>query len=449
MNHKLRLWSNRQSVGVITFDDANDAFSLAYDPEWIRINGFPLSPRLRPRLVKDDKSTSVELRRFLENLLPEGQALDDVAAVNHLSKSNLFGLVRALGKESAGAFSILPDDLALEKAPSSKREITFAELSERIRHREQTPFSVWDGKVRMSIAGYQDKIAVFRDSDQRLFLVEGELASTFNLKPAPRNPVVKHLVINEFFCMSLAKRANLDAAKVELLRVPEPVLLVERFDRAVSKDSNSVERIHIIDGCQALGLPPSYKYERNFGNSEDVRNIRDGASLKRMFDLTSLSDNKSSETLKLLRWVLFQYVSGNTDAHGKNLSYFVDEEGIRLAPAYDVVCVEAHDCFDKTTAMAIGDTFEYADVRAYDWAEFGCACGIPRKLLAREMTRMAKSVSSAIGSVAQSTPCVDEDEAAYVRQLASFIAERTNRLAKDAQLVPDVSDDLLGTNWQP
>lgn len=449
MNHKLRLWSNRQSVGVITFDDANDAFSLAYDPEWIRINGFPLSPRLRPRLVKDDKSTSVELRRFLENLLPEGQALDDAAAVNHLSKSNLFGLVRALGKESAGAFSILPDDLVLEKAPSSKREITFAELSERIRHREQTPFSVWDGKIRMSIAGYQDKIAVFRDDDQRLFMVEGELASTFILKPVPRNPAVKHLVINEFFCMSLAKRANLDAAKVELLRVPEPVLLVERFDRAVSKDSNFVERIHIIDGCQALGLPPSYKYERNFGNGEDVRNIRDGASLKRMFDLTSLSDNKSSETLKLLRWVLFQYVSGNTDAHGKNLSYFVDEEGIRLAPAYDVVCVEAHDCFDKNIAMAIGDAFEYTDVRAYDWAEFGCSCGIPRKLLAREMTRMAKSVSSAISSVVQSAPCVDEDEAAYVQQLASFIAERTNRLAKDAQLVPDVSDDLLGTNWRP
>lgn len=146
MIHKLRIWSNGQSVGVIGFDDTDDSYSLEYDPEWVQINGFPLSPRLSPEAIKQGKSGPVEIRRFLENLLPEGQALDDVAAVSHLSKANLFGLIRALGKESAGALALLPDDLPPEKVPSSKREIKLDELSKRIREREQVPFSVWDGK---------------------------------------------------------------------------------------------------------------------------------------------------------------------------------------------------------------------------------------------------------------------------------------------------------------
>ena len=39
--------------------------------------------------------------------------------------------------------------------------MTKEELSERIKDRARIPFSVWDGKVRLSIAGYQDKVAVY------------------------------------------------------------------------------------------------------------------------------------------------------------------------------------------------------------------------------------------------------------------------------------------------
>jgi len=49
---------------------------------------------------------------------------------------------------------------ARDKTEPDLRPITPEELSERIRKRQETPFSVWDGRVRLSIAGYQDKIAV-------------------------------------------------------------------------------------------------------------------------------------------------------------------------------------------------------------------------------------------------------------------------------------------------
>lgn len=448
MEHRLHVWSNGRPVGVIAFDDSTDTFSLAYDPEWLRISSFPLSPRLMAEDL-DHPRSSLELRRFLENLLPEGQALDDVIGLHKLSKSNLFGLIRALGKESAGALSFLPEGLPPEKVVTSKREIGFQELSERIRSRTQIPFSVWDGRVRMSIAGYQDKIAVFRDGNGRLFLVEGALASTHILKPTPRAEVLRHLVVNEFYCMSLVKQSGLDVAEVELLRVPEPVLLIERFDRAVSQDGNHVERIHVIDGCQALGMPPHYKYERNFGPGVDVRHVRDGVSLPKLFNLIHLSDNKSAEIMKLLRWTLFQYVIGNVDAHGKNISYFFDEGGLRLAPAYDLVAGEMHDCYSHDIGMGIGDEFLFANVRAIDWAEFGCACGIQRRLLEREMTRLAKAVSRAIDRVAIDTIANDEEESAYLHNLVAFIRKRVERLAEDAKLLHDISDDMLNVSWRP
>ena len=54
-----------------------------------------------PGLTAEAHSTDVRL--FFENLLPEGQALDDAACASGTSKSNLMGLMIALGKETAGA----------------------------------------------------------------------------------------------------------------------------------------------------------------------------------------------------------------------------------------------------------------------------------------------------------------------------------------------------------
>jgi hypothetical protein len=84
--------------------------------------------------------------------------------------------------------------------------------------RDAIPLAVWDGKVRMSIAGVQDKLMVYLDRSLdeggRMFLAEPPLASTHILKPEPGRTVTTHLVVNEHFCMSLAKRMGLPVAEV-------------------------------------------------------------------------------------------------------------------------------------------------------------------------------------------------------------------------------------------
>ncbi|MFP3740349.1 type II toxin-antitoxin system HipA family toxin, partial [Burkholderia sp. SIMBA_019] len=89
-----------------------------------------------------------------------GRALDVASIVNQISKENVFGLVRVLGKEPVGALSFAPpSDLPgapVEAAPPLRRPISTEELSQRIRERDLVDFPVWDGKVRLSVAGYQD-----------------------------------------------------------------------------------------------------------------------------------------------------------------------------------------------------------------------------------------------------------------------------------------------------
>jgi serine/threonine-protein kinase HipA len=208
---------------------------------------------------------------------------------------------------------------ALAPVAEIRRALAHAELSERIRARPFHPFSVWDGRVRLSIAGYQDKIAVF-EKEGLWSLVEGRyLASTHILKPEPVSTQFAGLTGNEFFCMRLAHWAKLRVAEVALVRVPEPVLVVKRFDREHTPER--VVRRHIIDGCQALGLSSALKYERPYGDARDVRDLRDGASLPMLFGLLARSPRPVAERLALLRWTLFQVLIGNTDAHAKNLSF--------------------------------------------------------------------------------------------------------------------------------
>ncbi|MCW7541079.1 HipA domain-containing protein [Aquabacterium sp. A7-Y] len=405
---RLQVWMDRDLVGHLSHDLASNRFSFEYTAQWkADARRFPLSPRLP--LVRDPAQTdewhSTEVRQFFENLLPEGQALDDAAQANGLSKANLIGLVIALGRETSGALRILvesPGDPAIQidaDEGETLRPLSREELSQRIRQRSEIPFSVWDGKVRLSIAGYQDKLAVY-ERDARWFLVDGpDLASTWILKPAPTRPQLAHLPANEYFCMQLAWRAGLPVAATRLVHVPEPVLLVQRFDRA--DPGERVQRLHVIDGCQALGLGVGMKYERPYGDRPEVRNIRGGASFSKLFALTGMSPTPAVERLALLRWVLFQVLIGNTDAHGKNLSFFCAVDGLRLAPAYDLVCMPAlgDDALGETYAMAIGDAFSESEITPFEWASFAKACGLPRRLVSQQLGRLTARLLDALPQV--------------------------------------------------
>ena len=451
--------SGRQ-VGTLTHDPARNLFDFVYDQDWRRSeDSFPLSPQMpmasdaaeadgAPLAALAPETRSAIARAFFQNLLPEGQALDVAAQANGLSKANLAGLLLALGSETAGALSVsLADAPATPFAErESLRALSFEELSERIRARSQVPFAVWDGKVRLSIAGLQDKIAVYEDNGD-LFLANGDgFASTVILKPAPQNPRFADLPAVEHVCMHLAAAVGIPTARTRLLHVPEPVLLVERFDRRRSTDGR-VERLHIIDACQGLGLTPDFKYERAYGDQDTVKHLRDGASLRQLFSLATASASPLSMRMQLVERLVFNVLIGNTDAHGKNWSFFIERRAglLSLAPAYDLVDVEAvaDEHMSTSFAMGIGDAFHLEELGAFQWASMAVACGLAPRQLATRIRAMSTRLPKALGD---SRPVLEEQGVtpALLDALAARLQHRCEFVARQASLIPQVSpEDLL------
>lgn len=434
----LEVWLDRELTGTLSYDPDSNRFAFDYDPTWLsRPQAYPLGPTLplAPAPASPDEH-SARVRQFFENLLPEGQALDDAANAYRVSKANLTGLLLALGRETAGAVR-----LVMAGAPSQdierRRLLTREEISARIRARPQMPFTVWDGKVRLSIAGFQDKLAVLDDAGT-WYLVEGpNLASTHILKPDPMNSSLAGLTSNEFFCMKLAATCGLETASVRLHHVPEPVLCITRFDRY--REDATVRRRHVIDGCQLLGLQSGFKYERPYGDNPDVRDIRDGASLASFFAATDASAQPAKARLQLLRWLVFQVLIGNTDAHAKNLSFYMTATGPVLAPAYDLVCGMLYKAenVSQTYAMAIGDAFSIEELSAYEWARFCVSTNINPTLVRKEIERSVKAIRTQLPRVAEEV-LRDGAESGVVSQITDVVELECSRQLTLSPLIKDM-----------
>ncbi len=157
MNHSaLDVWVDDMLAAKIS-NEAELGFALFYTEEWLK---HPQAYPFSPHLPLDKRSVGAEVKNFFSNLLPEGSALEVAASQHNLSKFDAFGLLSRLGREVAGALAITREGETLNPQVNL-RLVSSEELRHRINHRDYIQFSLWDGKIRLSIAGYQDKLAVF------------------------------------------------------------------------------------------------------------------------------------------------------------------------------------------------------------------------------------------------------------------------------------------------
>lgn len=428
--YNLHVFDGPEAVGTLGYESLEEQFSFDYADSWRQQRAaYSISPHIL--LFGSQPSASGTVRRFLENLLPEGRALEIVTTTHQIARNNIYGLIRVLGQETSGALSFSTEAVATHPV-KVRREITREEFAARMAERADIPMSVWDGRVHLSIAGYQDKLAVYIEGE-RMFLVEGALASTHILKPEPARDRLPMLVANEHFCMHLAERLGLSVANTSLQRLPDPVLVVERYDRL--RQPEGVRRLHAIDSCQGLDLPVTYKYERNFGSGRDVVHIRDGVSFERLFSLSAYTVQPAVTRLHLLRWALLQFLIGNSDAHGKNVSFFCSPAGLTLTPFYDLVSVVQYGELDHELAMAYGDEFRTDQITPYDWAMFAEQTGTARSLLAREMRRM--------GTAAAAVVPLQLDDSHYVTAERKFLEGIATYVTVQARKLIDMATPML------
>lgn len=285
----------------------------------------PGTPLLSMRLpVRPEPYPQGATRVFLDGLLPEGDTRRVIAEDLRLRADDTYGLIRALGRDCAGAIVIQPDDepappLASTNTAEPIDEDEFADLLANLR---SAPLGV-GGRVRVSLAGVQEKLLLTRLADGRWGRPVDGTPSTHIVKPEIRG--YPHTVENEAFCMRLARNLGLPTAEVETVTIKgRPLIVVARYDRAVHPDGR-VERVHQEDFCQATGRIPDEKYEE-----------RGGPSLRSVAELLGTVDPASLPTL--LRAIVLHVLVGNGDAHAKNYSLLHQPSGaLRLAPFYDVM----------------------------------------------------------------------------------------------------------------
>lgn len=382
---ELHAFINERPVGVLREED--DIWALAYDHGWVRDpNGYALSPALpRQDVPLVDGASGRPVQWYFDNLLPEEGLRTIYAREAKLPSEDAFGLLTYFGAESAGSLTLLPSNVAPVAVPG-RRELVDADLSLRIRNLPRVPL-IHDSPKRMSVAGAQHKLLVVFDGERLYEPLPGE-ASTHLLKPNHPDAVYPNSAINEYFVMRLAHAVKLPVPTVSRRYVPEPVYLVERFDRM--RDADTTRRLHAIDSCQLLNRARTFKYVA--ARIESLRAIADACR------------SRAAARLWLYRWLVFNLLVGNADNHLKNISALVSAAGIELAPAYDLLSTAVYDtrAFREQAvwphtelALPLPDATHFAAVTREAVRRAAAELGVPLPIAERELSRLIATVPAA------------------------------------------------------
>jgi serine/threonine-protein kinase HipA len=427
--NRLRVLVNGDLVGFL--DVAEGRWSFDYDAGW---SAYALSPSfpLATRTYRD----SADIRHvewFFENLLPEGRLRELIASRDRIDPKDTWALLLRHGQDTAGALSLLPETLDASGIKEKLLPLSRDALQDKIqesRSRNLPLMASWDD-IRMSLAGAQEKLGLRIDAHGAMFLPEGIAASTHIVKPENASADFPFCPANEFFCMRLAAELKVPVSQVDLLHLPEPLYVIERFDRA--PDAETIRRLHQIDLCQALGVSPSKKYE-----SEG------GLGLQHLFDLvrSPFIDRPIVATNATLLWVAFNYVVGNLDAHAKNIAFLMRGQKAAVAPFYDMLCVEAY-LPRATMSMAIAGENKPGWIEGVHWdamaLEAGAAPRLVRGILSRMNAELPDAISRVIGDER-----LTMDERDFIREkILPVIEERCQFLADALKTRQSTKDELI------
>lgn len=385
----LAVYVNDQSVGLL--HEGESLWRFEYNPKWAAAPGsFDLSPALpRAALCIEDGGSNRPVQWYFDNLLPEEglrQALSQEAGI---LGDDAFALLHYLGAESAGSLTLLPAGQPLP-TERGERPLSDASLSQRIRNLPRATLSQQAPK-RMSLAGAQHKLLVIY-RDQALFEPVGAEPSTHILKPNHPDMDYASSVINEYFTMQLAKALGLEVPAVFRRYTPEPVYLIERFDRYALQQGGPTQRRHIIDACQLMNKDRHFKYR--------------AATLETLQEIILRCRNRMQTRQRLYRWLVFNTLIANHDNHLKNLSFTVSAEGIALSPHYDLLSTAVYDtrafaderalwpAVKLTMALPGAATFEAVTRNAL--LQAGQVLGLARAVAQRELDRMLVTLPMAV-----------------------------------------------------
>jgi serine/threonine-protein kinase HipA len=315
-----------------------------------------------PLTVVAVRSRKDRRQNFFRELLPEGRMLARLAQQARLAEQDVIGLLRAYGRDVAGALQIWDPDVLGEPKEPALEPLSSAEVAALLEHVQDNPLGNKPVGGKTSLAGVQDKIVLGRTEGGWNRVIDG-WPSTHILKPESRDYPTS--IYDEEFGSRFARSVGLTSFPTWIEEFAGiPAVVIERYDRSAHAPQG---RIHQEDFNQVLGAAGNQKYQK-YGGKVSLERIA------RVF--SAVGDRDSLERLFAL--VVVSVSVGNLDLHAKNLSLLHLPDGsMTLSPAYDVV-PQAHQPNDGEVALAVGGEYRHAAITLNHLVAEGRSWGLAR-----------------------------------------------------------------------
>jgi serine/threonine-protein kinase HipA len=276
------------------------------------------------------------VERFFENLLPDSREIR-LRIGRHVGASSdrAFDLLAKIGRDCVGALQITTEAPSYEATRqisatpitgSAIEELLLKTAGSKILGRPED-----DEDFRISLAGAQEKTALLRLGN-RWMRPHGATPSTHILKlpigQLPQGIDLGTSVENEWLCAEIFKAYGFATAHCEMAVFGKrKALVVERFDRRLSKDKKWIIRLPQEDLAQATGTDREHKYEAD-----------GGPGIERIMGILLGAAEPEKDRLDFFRTQIAFWMLCAIDGHAKNFSIFLEPGGqYRLTPRYDVL----------------------------------------------------------------------------------------------------------------
>jgi serine/threonine-protein kinase HipA len=278
---------------------------------------------------------------FLQGLLAEGNLREHLAFEASLSPDDVFGMVSAYGRDTAGALVFLPAGEGPEDRVGTLEPVTDTDIATKL----LAAGTYAPGRLEStSLAGLQPKIVLQHNEAGWHRCLDGA-PSTHIIKLGPEpDSVLRDVIDTEAACIELAGMVGLSTISATVTTFDGVrALVISRYDRSTTPDGR-VLRVHQEDTAQALGL-----------DTRDLnRKFQHGKNLPSLASIAAVLRSGGQEPDRLLALTTLNLAIGNSDAHAKNISLLRPEDGsCSLAPAYDIAMHAHHKTFGNVFAMDV------------------------------------------------------------------------------------------------
>lgn len=334
-SRQLAAWLNGEKAGDWRID-AQGRHEFRYEQAWVdAADARPISLSM-PVQPPEVPYRGPVVESFFENLLPDSAEIRRrVQTKFGAASTSAFDLLTEIGRDCAGVIQLLPPDQPSENVERiDAKPLDEEGVAALLRSTtSSTPLGQRDDDAfRISIAGAQEKTALLWHAGQ-WHRPSGATPTTHILKlPLGRvgnmQADLSTSVENEWLCAQLVREYGLPVANCNIADFSDQrVLVVERFDRRLSRNEKWWIRLPQEDMCQATGTPPAMRYESDGGPGIP------GISSLLLGSREAASDRRRFFKAQVIFWMLCA-----TDGHAKNFSVFIEPHGrFSLTPIYDVI----------------------------------------------------------------------------------------------------------------